>query len=215
MRLNRNSTATVPQQYRHSTATVPQPYRNSGVRRRGGGPLDAIDPRAAASRDAGARATRPGEPAYPREAVLGGNGASGAGEPTAEDQAARTTQGARTPRQAATCAETCQAGTGSGPRGVEPGPDHHLPIRSTPSHQDPRNLDSWASMAEWGWTTPHCDISTTVTEAAARGGFQAADSESDESSVARSDEVTMHPRSNVEAVAYKWSRRGAKHLVHY
>jgi hypothetical protein len=37
---------------------------------------------------------------------------------------------------ASACAETYQAGTGSGPRGVELGLNQHLPI------QDPRNLDS-------------------------------------------------------------------------
>ena len=51
----------------------------SGVRLRDWSPLYAIGPRATASRDARARATRPGEPAYPREAVLGSNGASGEG----------------------------------------------------------------------------------------------------------------------------------------
>jgi hypothetical protein len=96
-------------------------------------------PRAAASRDARARATRPGEPAYPRAAATGPAGRRKGGlQLPAEDRAARTTlRAGRTGVR------------GSVPRRHRTGPTWSgARAGSTPSHQDLRSLDSWTSMEE-------------------------------------------------------------------
>jgi hypothetical protein len=89
-------------------------------------------PRAAASRDARAQATRPGEPAYPRAAATGLAGRRKGGlQLPAEDRAARTT--------------LCSCRTGvrvSVPRRHRTGPTWSgTRAGSTPSHQDLRSLD--------------------------------------------------------------------------
>jgi hypothetical protein len=96
-------------------------------------------PRAAASRDARAQATRPCEPAYPRAAATGPAGRRKGGlQLPAEDRAART---------------TLRAGR-TGVRGSVPGRHQTGPTWSgaqagpRPSHQDLRSLDSRTSMEE-------------------------------------------------------------------
>ena len=87
-------------------------------------------PRAAASRDARARATRPGEPAYPRAAATGPAGRRKGGlQLPAEDRAAR-----RTLRAGRTGV------SGSVPRRHRTGQMEWSP--------DLRSLDSWTSMEE-------------------------------------------------------------------
>jgi hypothetical protein len=110
------------------------PASTSRGRRAPAGPRSQVRhrPRAAASRhgDARARATRPGEPAYPRAAATGPAGRRRGGlQLQAEDQAARTTL-----------------------RAGRTGVSGSVPRRHRTGHMewspDLRSLDSWTSMEE-------------------------------------------------------------------
>ncbi len=152
MRLNRNSTATVLQQW-----SAPE-GQESPRRRRLGSKGRRLSRCQGPGHKAGVLSRHIRERRCWDAMGRMGKGRTG---PTAEDQAARTTQGAGLGRPG-TCEDIPgRHRVGSTWSGARTGP--------TPSHQDPLNIDSRASMEEWRWTTPHYDISTT--EASTRGSF--------------------------------------------
>ncbi len=126
--------------------------------------------RAAASSDARARATRPGEPAYPRAAATDPAGRrKGELQLPAEDQAARTTLRAGRRARKRTTPAPDRAHMEWSPGRINTFPSEPAEPRivdqhgEAPSDQGPLSFDSRASMEEWSSATPRCDISTTGT----------------------------------------------------